>query len=389
MRKLINVLVVVEPGLNGVFRHAEGLCDYLLGQEGVRVGLAFSDVRSSDALGQLVGRVRAAGGPVCNLAVGNAPGPGDLKAQTLLWALVRKFSPQVIHAHSSKAGALARGLWALGTDTEFFYTPNAYYGLNRASGFKTMCFNGAESVLGRVGYTINVSESERRFARKRLGLSEARLLGIPNAVDCARFFPPDPTETARVRAGLGLPTEAWVFGTVGRYSDQKDPETLYKAVEQVLDDNPDAWFAHLGDGEAFDEMSRFMANKPWAKRVCRVRYDPQPAAFYRALDAFVLSSRFEGLPISGIEALATGLPLVFTRCPGCEDFAAMGLDGVRWGVVERPDTLATGLRAVRDLKLSQINHRAVAERRFSPTVVYAEILKAYRAAVDEREGFVV
>jgi glycosyltransferase involved in cell wall biosynthesis len=384
----LRVLIVVEPGLNGVFRHAEGLCDYLLEQTGVSVGLAYSDVRGSDALGLFVQRVQAKGGPVLNLRVDNGPSAADLSAGSRLALLVNRFRPHVIHSHSSKAGGLSRGLWWANVNAAQFYTPNAYFGLNRSGGLKTLLFNGAESVLGRVGQTINVSHSERRFARERLNLSSGSLLSIPNAVDCGRFYPATLRERGQQRARLGLPDTAWVFGTVGRYSDQKDPHTLYRAVERVLTRSPDAWFAHLGEGEAFEEMGDFLRNRPWASRVVRVRYDSEPAGFYRTLDAFVLSSRYEGLPISGIEALATGLPLVFTRCPGCEDFAFMGLNGVRWARIGEPETLSAALHDVRALTPSAVNHREIAEQTFSRDAVYGAILAAYRAAASERAGIV-
>ncbi len=103
------VLQVVEPGVDGVFRHVEGLVDYLHARD-VSVDLAFSSRRGSDRLTRLVERVRERGGEALDLQVGNAPEPGDLAAVLSLVRAIRRRKPSVIHAHSSKAGALVRML---------------------------------------------------------------------------------------------------------------------------------------------------------------------------------------------------------------------------------------------------------------------------------------
>ena len=75
-------------------------------------------------------RVRAADGRLLNLGVRNAPQPRDLPAVARLRAMIRKVRPDVVHAHSSKAGALVRGLGLfgmLGHRAQVFYTPHSYY----------------------------------------------------------------------------------------------------------------------------------------------------------------------------------------------------------------------------------------------------------------------
>jgi glycosyltransferase involved in cell wall biosynthesis len=182
----MQILLVTEPGVDGVFRHVEALASFLL-EHGHQVHLAYSDVRGSDRLTQLVAKVTVAGGKTVNLAVSNAPGPGDLAALLKLRKLVQEARPDVIHAHSSKAGALARALVCLGVRQPVFYTPHAYYGLSGKGGMKALVFNAVETVLGRVGTTINLSEGEKAFARNALKIPQARLRLIANPVDCERF----------------------------------------------------------------------------------------------------------------------------------------------------------------------------------------------------------
>src|SRR5690606_37420984 len=102
-----------------------------------------------------------------DLRVGAAPGPSDLRALRDLMRLKDRFSPHVIHAHSSKAGGLARLLGMLCGQQNILYTPNAYYGMGNG-GLKSWLFSCVERCLGTRGMTINVSGDEQRFGVDRL-----------------------------------------------------------------------------------------------------------------------------------------------------------------------------------------------------------------------------
>src|ERR1017187_488356 len=109
----LSFLIVVEPGRDGVFRHVEGLIDFLL-KRNARVHLAYSSRRSGVAMLKLVERVHSAGGEVLDLKVVNVPELADGPALFRLIGLMRRIRPDIVHAHSSKAGALARvAAWLL------------------------------------------------------------------------------------------------------------------------------------------------------------------------------------------------------------------------------------------------------------------------------------
>ena len=120
----MRILLVVEPGIDGVFRHIEGLTFFLLAK-GQEVHLAYSDRRGSDALENLLTLVREHGGGCFNLRVCNTPEPHDLMALWGLHAFARRIQPDVVHSHSSKAGVLGRALALLGISASFFYSPHA------------------------------------------------------------------------------------------------------------------------------------------------------------------------------------------------------------------------------------------------------------------------
>jgi glycosyltransferase involved in cell wall biosynthesis len=376
----MQILLVTEPGVDGVFRHVEALASFLLGR-GHRVHLAFSDVRGSDRLTQLVAKISAAGGRTTNLAVSNTPGLGDVAALLKLRRLVQEARPEVIHAHSSKAGALARSLVCLGVRQPVFYTPHAYYGLSGKGGMKALLFNSVETMLGRVGTTINLSAGELDFARNTLRIPQQRLRLIANPVDCLRFRPADVRTREEIRAALGVPAEALLLGSVGRLAYQKDPLTLYRAFAKASQSRPELWLYHLGDGELSAECAALADQLGIRSRIIRQSYLSEPLSFYQALDGMILTSRYEGLSFAVLEALACDLPVILSQVPGNNDFTQMGLSHCWSAGKEDVSGFASVIEqwAADRASMRPSNHRQIAESRFSQEACFGAVVREYEA----------
>ncbi len=374
-----SILLVSEPGVDGVFQYVRNLTEYLQ-KTGWQVHLAYSSLRSGPALFDLVRQVEARGGLTLDLRVSNSPRPQDAWALVRLASLARRAKPEVIHAHSSKAGALARALPLLGIKARYFYTPHAYFGMNEAMSAKKFVFGGVERALGHVGTTISVSGSEANYARQTLGITPERLCVVSSGVDCERFSPVgDPAKKRQARAHFGLPLDALLFGTVARYTKQKDPLTLYRAVLSCLEQHPALCFAHLGKGEMSGQVDALLSAAPLAvrSRVYRIESSADPGTFYRALDAFTLPSRYEGFALSALEALATGLPLILTDCPGNNDLKVNGLDGIRWVPVGDETSLAREINDWASSPMVANNHRQTAVDFFSAVRNMEKIMRCY------------
>lgn len=368
---------VTEPGIDGVFRHVERLTMFLL-KQGIAVDVAYSSARGSTRLRRLCCDVEQAGGIVLDLAVGNAPQPTDAIALARLVSLVRQSKPSVIHCHSSKAGVLGRVTGVL-TGVPAVYTPNAYYGMGAQMGARTALYNELERLFARVGYTINVSQDEAAFARERLRVKPTRQSVIPNAVDIDVFNPGAVEEKRRWRLAKGLPADAVIVGTLGRLSYQKDPLTLYRGFELFARRRPDVYLAHLGTGELAGDCEDWIGQSGLSARILRIEYSPEPSEFYRALDAFVLSSRYEGLSFAVLEAMATNLPLVLTDVPGNRDFFKLGLTHLWTAPAENPAVLAQAIGECMDslVNAPPCNHRQIAVERFCEEACFGRILDLY------------
>lgn len=380
----LRLLLVTEPGIDGVFRHVEGLAKYCLGR-GVEVHLAYSDERGSAPLQKLLQTVREAGGEVLNLRVGNAPAPRDLPAFLRLRAFAQRLRPDVIHGHSSKAGALVRMLRWAGWRGPLFYSPQAYYGLApRPSRVRTALYNGLERLFGGVGTTINISRDEAAFARTTLGISEEKIRIIHNAVDTAAFAPADAAVQRQRRAELGLPADVVVLGFIGRSSFQKDPQTLYRAVSPVLAAHPALRLFHVGQGELDAELAALASTLGIAQRIVRRPYLEAPACFYGAIDALIVPSRYEaGWPLVTLEALACDLPVISSVAPGTSDIADGGLSHCWTARAEDVDGFTRGAEAwLADRPAGRVcNHRAIAIGRFGIEKCLGAVIAEYRQAL--------
>ena len=287
------VLIVSEPGADGVFRYVEALVGYLM-SKGMEVDLAYSNVRSSPELHALVQHVESHCGKTLNLQIGNRPCARDRLALVELWRLALERQPAVIHAHSSKAGVLARSLRLLGIRCPIFYTPHAYFGMGNHRKSARL-FNLIERIFARLGITIQTSNTEALFGRDRIGVPKNRQVIIPNGVNCDAFQPATILERREVRRRMNIPENAVVLGTVARYSSQKDPLTLHAAVRELLARHETLWFVHVGKGELWDDVN---ALGPPLPRIIRLPSFHPMSDFYKALDGFVLASRYEGLSLA-------------------------------------------------------------------------------------------
>ena len=260
------------------------------------------------------------------------------------------------------------------------YTPHAYFGLGR-EGPATLFFNALERLLGRAGRTINVSFDERVFARDRLGLLPRQLVLIDNGVDLERFCPASAAEREKWRDDFSLPPGATVFAAVGRDSFQKNYRPLYRAMDRILADPAhEAWFVHAGAGA--EELGATLSAES-RKRFRAYAHVGEIERLLGAADAFVLTSRYEGLALSALQALACGLKVFLTRVTGNSALGRIGFDGISWiefsgDEAEMAARIEAGLLAwLREKKPPGAKQVDLAQRQISAGIQFEKIWRLY------------
>lgn len=341
--KIKRLLMATEPSRNGVFSYVADLIRHAHQHHPeIVIDLAYSSQRSSEKLSQIIREVEERGGQTVDLQTGNAPKIADIRAVWRLQQLIRRTQPDLIHAHSSKAGALCRILRQLHLPhvPPVIYTPNAYFGMGQAKG--RFLFNWVESWLGKRGFTINCSSDERAFGLEKLGLPPRRLALIYHGVDQTRFFPGDAESKKLLRKNFGLPEEKPILLTVGRDSAQKNYPPLYAALNQLLHTNqPPFLFAHAGAGST--ALRAALAPAVQRNIFAFEHIDAMPDML-RAVDGFILTSRYEGFSFAMLEALSSGLRLFLTQAPGSSCLKKIGFDEIKWlPPVPQPNDVTTSL----------------------------------------------
>jgi glycosyltransferase involved in cell wall biosynthesis len=160
---------------------------------------------------------------------------------------------------------------------------------------------------------VFISEAVREFYVARDRLSTRRTSVIYNGIDLDRFAS-RPAHPSRARPTFRI-------GTVGRLVPAKDHVTLIRSFAIVSAAMPSAELHIVGDGPCRMALSQIAASLGLTNRVFLHGASLDVPGFLSTLDLFVLSSIEEGLPISLMEALAAGLPVVSTRLPGLTELA--------------------------------------------------------------------
>nr|WP_321983872.1 glycosyltransferase family 4 protein [uncultured Lichenicoccus sp.] len=280
--------------------------------------------------GPLLADVRREGFRVAALPMARNLHPGaQLGALFALVRLIRLERPDLVHAHMPISGLLARFAAKLCGVPVVAYTCHGYLFNQPGSRLRRGLALGLEWLAGRItDRYFTVSDEEARDARRLHIHPDAVAVG--NGRDPA-VFRPDATARAAIRGELGVPEDRVVVIAVSRMVRHKGYPELLAAMQAV----PDAELWVVGErlpsdhGESL-EPAFAAASRPGAlgARLRRLGYRTDIAALLASADIFVLPSHFEGLPMSVIEAMLCGLPVVATDISGPREQVAAGETGL-------------------------------------------------------------
>lgn len=244
-------------------------------------------------------------------------------AMGLLASLMRRGAYDVVHAQSSIAGALARpAAHLVRPRPRVIYSPHgfAFLGDEWGTGLRRAVFLGLERALAPLAdRLICVSDAEADDAVRHGVAPRERIAVVPNGVVSADF-PAERRSIADLVPDLapwrGLP----IVGTLARMTPQKDPLVWLDVASRLRTAAPDARFVWVWGGGALEPNVYETADRLGLRSVLRfLGHRDDARALLSSLDVFLLTSRFEGLPYSVIEALAAGTPVVATDVSGTRD----------------------------------------------------------------------
>lgn len=147
------------------------------------------------------------------------------------------------------------------------------------------------------------------FGKKLVNSEKVKIFN--NAIDPEKYkF--NPAVRKHIREEFNL-QDAYVVGHVGRFCFQKNHDRLISIFQEIYNKRPNAVLMLVGIGELQDKIKKKVAELKLEKSVFFLGARTDVNELYQAMDVFVLPSRYEGLPVVGIEAQAAGLPCVFSK----------------------------------------------------------------------------
>ncbi len=227
---------------------------------------------------------------------------------------IREQRGGIIHIHSQEAGLIARPLAKLGGARHIFYTPQTI-DIRRQylHGIYTRIESGMARFTDRI---LSVNE----FDRQRLiswGISPQKVETVYNGIELdERYSDEDPK---KLRQMLGLREEGSVVMQIGRLSVQKAPLDFINGAAIVLSHRPDVQFVMIGDGPCNLAVQKRLQKLGLEGQIKLAGTQDQASRLIPAANLITLTSLWEGMPYSLLEAMASQKPVVCTRVNGCPE----------------------------------------------------------------------
>jgi glycosyltransferase involved in cell wall biosynthesis len=355
----------------------------LRGREGPREG-------SMDALAEELD-VCPVGVPMLKRDIGL----GDVLALGLLVREIRRSSPDILHTHASKAGALGRAAALLAGRKRPRVIVHTFHGHVLSGYFPrrvSALFAAAERLLARVTTCLIAVSEEVRDDLVRLGVAPRdRFVVVPECYDLSRFDASPAERRARrnaFREATGIPLDASVVTLVGRLEPIKRVDRFLRIANRMAGVDK-AHFLIVGDGELRDKLQHSAEAQRLGDRLTWAGLRSDMPNAYFASDVLAVTSDNEGTAASAIEAQAARLPVVSTRVGG---MSTVVLDGETGALVERRDETAFAAALerllVNEALAEQLGEMGAehARRTFSFERLLNEIDELYRRLLYETAG---
>lgn len=224
--------------------------------------------------------------------------------------LIKQIKPDIVYAHSSKAGVIAR-IADIGLKNKIIYNPHGWAFNMRCTTYKRLFYAFIEKVCSHLcDKIVCVSDSEKLSALRWQICKDCKIRVIYNGIDIDeyrnRIYRSSKTD-------LGIPESSFVVGMVGRIAEQKAPDIFVKVAEIVKQRIQNAFFVIVGDGPLLNEIKDQIHNSNLDSSFLITGWCSDPLEYSRFFDVSCLFSRWEAFGLVLAEYMLLRTPIVATK----------------------------------------------------------------------------
>lgn len=224
--------------------------------------------------------------------------------------LIKRINPDIVYAHSSKAGVIAR-FADIGLKNKIIYNPHGWaFNMNGAR-YKRLFYAFIEKVCSYFCDSIVcVSDSEKLSALRWHICKDNKIKVIYNGIDVDDYKKRNYLSSKR---DLQIPENSYVVGMVGRIAEQKAPEIFVEAARIVKQKIDNAFFVIVGDGPLIEEIKELIERYKLTKSFLITGWKEDPIEYARYFDVSCLLSRWEAFGLVLAEYMMVKSPIVATN----------------------------------------------------------------------------
>ncbi len=246
----------------------------------------------------------------------------DLKAVKELYKIIKKEKYDIVHFHSSKMGILGRvAAWLAGIKKIYFTVHG--WGINdNMSKAKKIILGAAESFASRLSTkVICVSQQDREKGIRNGWLKESNSCVIHNGIQEIAH------SKGKLKNQLGLREDIPIIGMVARLKEPKDPMLTIEVINELRKRGKKCRLVIVGDGPLRPQCQSLIEKHHLQEQVTLLGSREDVRSLLPDMSVFTLFSKWEGLPICILEAMAEGLPVVATDVGGISELVEPGVNG--------------------------------------------------------------
>ena len=347
MRKNKIRILHVAQAAGGVDRYIRMLLKYLDKEKFENILVCSQDFHEKDYKGLVVSFKQ--------IEMTRAIGGNDLKAIKEVRNQIKRYNPDIVYAHSSKAGAIVR-VANIGIKNRCVYNPHGWAFNMCCSAKKKAMYTAIEKIAAPFcDKIICISDAEKQSALDKKICRGDKLQVIFNGVDIEAYE--NGMHGVVKKKDLNIPEAAFVVGMVGRISLQKAPDVFIEMAKQVKEKVPNAHFIIVGNGDQSDEIKKYAKDNGFSDSLHITGWVDNPMSYVELFNVACLLSRWEGFGLVLPEYMMAGKPIVASRVDAIPDIIRDGENGL---LVEVDDAVGASKAVLRMCREDRLRDRLVA-----------------------------